>query len=79
MATLSPENTLSSLLIPRLFVHIKNGTYSLYPSSLNSSVIGDSCEPWTAGHPNISDKIVLIRYGGCRGSEQQANAVKAGA
>ncbi|KAF4248816.1 hypothetical protein CNMCM8980_004936 [Aspergillus fumigatiaffinis] len=57
----------------------KNGTYSLYPSSLNSSVIGDSCEPWTAGHPNISDKIVLIRYGGCRGSEQQANAVKAGA
>ncbi|PKX95126.1 subtilisin-like protein [Aspergillus novofumigatus IBT 16806] len=57
----------------------KNGTYSLYPSSLNASVIGDSCEPWTADHPNISNKIVLIRYGGCRNSVQQANAVKAGA
>ncbi|GFF57977.1 minor extracellular protease vpr [Aspergillus udagawae] len=57
----------------------KNGTYSLYPSSLNASVIGDSCEPWTADRPNLSDKIVLIRYGGCHGSEQQANAVKAGA
>ncbi|KAJ6022554.1 hypothetical protein N7499_007869 [Penicillium canescens] len=57
----------------------KNGTYSLYPSSLNASVVGDSCEPWTAGHPDVSDKIVLIRYGGCKGSQQQANAVKAGA
>jgi hypothetical protein len=57
----------------------KNGTYSLYPSSLNASVVGDSCKPWTAGHPDVSDKIVLIRYGGCKGSQQQANAVKAGA
>lgn len=57
----------------------KNGTYTLYPSSLNASIVGDSCEPWTGTHPNLSDKIVLIRYGGCRGSEQQANAVKAGA
>ncbi|CAG8908989.1 unnamed protein product [Penicillium egyptiacum] len=56
-----------------------NGTYTLYPSSLNTSVVGDSCKPWTGNHPNISDKIVLIRYGGCRGSVQQANAVKAGA
>lgn len=56
-----------------------NGTYALYPSSLNASVVGDSCEPWTGNHPNLSDKIVLIRYGGCRGSQQQANAVKAGA
>jgi hypothetical protein len=57
----------------------KNGTYALYPSSLNASVVGDSCEPWTGNHPNLTDKIVLIRYGGCRGSQQQANAVKAGA
>lgn len=57
----------------------KNGTYALYPSSLNASIVGDSCEPWTGSHPDLSDKIVLIRYGGCRGSEQQANAVKAGA
>ncbi|KAI9932565.1 hypothetical protein MW887_008810 [Aspergillus wentii] len=57
----------------------KNGSYMLYPSSLNTSVVGDSCEPWTGNHPNISNKIVLIRYGGCRGSVQQANAVKAGA
>lgn len=57
----------------------KNGTYSLYPSSLNASVVGDSCEPWTTDHPDLSTKIVLIRYGGCKGSQQQANAVKAGA
>ncbi|OQE13684.1 hypothetical protein PENFLA_c044G06886 [Penicillium flavigenum] len=57
----------------------KNGTYALYPSSLNASVVGDFCEPWTGNNANISDKIVLIRYGGCRGSQQQANAVKAGA
>lgn len=57
----------------------KNGTYTLYPSSLNASVVGDSCEPWTDDHPDLSDKIVLIRYGGCRSSQQQANAVKAGA
>ncbi|KAJ5771265.1 uncharacterized protein N7511_003316 [Penicillium nucicola] len=57
----------------------KNGTYSLYPSSLNASVVGDSCEPWTGDHPDLSDKIVLIRYGGCKGSQQQANALKAGA
>ncbi|OQD85642.1 hypothetical protein PENANT_c009G10418 [Penicillium antarcticum] len=57
----------------------KNGTSPLYPSSLNASVVGDSCEPWTADHPNLSDKIVLIRYGGCKGSQQQANAVKVGA
>lgn len=57
----------------------KNGSYALYPSSLNASIVGDSCEPWTGSHPDLSDKIVLIRYGGCHGSEQQANAVKAGA
>ncbi|CAG8118329.1 unnamed protein product [Penicillium olsonii] len=57
----------------------KNGTYTLYPSSLNTSVVGDSCEPWTDDHPDLSDKIVLIRYGGCKSSQQQANAVKAGA
>ena len=57
----------------------KNGTYALYPSSLNASIVGDSCKPWTGNHPDLSDKIVLIRYGGCRGSQQQANAVKAGA
>ncbi|GFF57338.1 hypothetical protein IFM51744_09172 [Aspergillus udagawae] len=57
----------------------KNGTYTLYPSSLNISVVGDSCQPWTGNHPNLTDKIVLIRYGGCRNSQQQANAVKAGA
>ncbi len=57
----------------------KNGTYALYPSSLNASIVGDSCEPWTGNHLDLSDKIVLIRYGGCRGSTQQANAVKAGA
>ncbi|KAJ5113368.1 hypothetical protein N7456_001902 [Penicillium angulare] len=57
----------------------KNGTYPLYPSSLNSSVVGDSCEPWTGDHPDLSDKVVLIRYGGCRGIQQQANAVNAGA
>jgi hypothetical protein len=56
-----------------------NGTYALYPSSLNSSVVGDSCQPWTGNHPNLTDKIVLIRYGGCRSSMQQTNAVNAGA
>ncbi|CAG8093582.1 unnamed protein product [Penicillium salamii] len=56
-----------------------NGTYTLYPSSLNASVVGDSCEPWTGDHPDLSDKVVLIRYGGCKSSLQQANAAKAGA
>ncbi|KAJ5479059.1 hypothetical protein N7530_004568 [Penicillium desertorum] len=57
----------------------KNGTYALYPSSLNASVVGDFCEPWTGNNANLSDKIVLIRYGGCRSSQKQTNAIKAGA
>jgi hypothetical protein len=57
----------------------KNGTYGLYPSSLNTSVVNDSCEPWTGNHPDLSDKIVLIRFGGCRTLVQQANAIQAGA
>ncbi|CAI7601213.1 unnamed protein product [Penicillium pancosmium] len=57
----------------------KNGTYGLYPSSLNTSIVNDSCESWTGTHPDLSDKIVLIRYGGCSSRVQQANAVQAGA
>ncbi|KAK9856740.1 hypothetical protein MYU51_000631 [Penicillium brevicompactum] len=57
----------------------KNGTYTLYPTSFNTSVVGDSCEPWTGNHPDLSDKIVLIRYGGCRSSLQQKHAAEAGA
>lgn len=56
----------------------KNGTYALYPSSLNASAVDDSCEPWTGSH-DVSSKIVLIRYGGCKSSHKQANAIKAGA
>lgn len=57
----------------------KNGTYTLYPTSFNTSVVGDSCEPWTGDHPDLSDKIVLIRFGGCRSSLQQKHAAEAGA
>ncbi|OAQ60157.1 subtilisin [Pochonia chlamydosporia 170] len=54
-----------------------NGTYQLYPLSLNSSIVGDGCTPWTA-KTDLSRKMVLIRRGGCNFQIKQDNAAKAG-
>jgi hypothetical protein len=56
-----------------------NGTYQLYPLSLNSSIVGDGCSPWAANSPDLSSTIVLIRRGGCSFKVKQGNAAKAGA
>jgi subtilisin family serine protease len=57
----------------------KNGTYQLYPLSLNSSIVGDGCEALPSSTPDLSKKIVLIRRGGCAFSLKAANAANAGA
>ncbi|KAL4867991.1 hypothetical protein BDV12DRAFT_108997 [Aspergillus spectabilis] len=56
-----------------------NGTYELYPVSLNASVESDACTPFPATTPDISDKIVLIRRGGCKFADKAKNAANAGA
>ncbi|KAJ5085100.1 hypothetical protein N7532_009871 [Penicillium argentinense] len=56
-----------------------NGTYQLYPLSLDSSVENDGCEALPADTPDLSKKIVLIRRGGCGFQDKADNAIKAGA
>lgn len=56
-----------------------NGTYELYPLSLNASVEADGCEALPSTTPDLSKKIVLIRRGGCAFEDKADNAVKAGA
>ncbi|GES66427.1 subtilisin-like protein [Aspergillus terreus] len=56
-----------------------NGTYELYPVSLNTSVEGDACQPFPSNTPDISNKIVLIRRGGCGFAKKAKNAADAGA
>jgi hypothetical protein len=56
-----------------------NGTYQLYPLSLNTSVETDGCEALPSNTPDLSKKVVLIRRGGCGFSTKAANAANAGA
>lgn len=56
-----------------------NGTYQLYPLSLNSSVVGDGCAALPPNTPDLAKKIVLIRRGGCGFQTKATNAAKAGA
>ncbi|KAJ5554369.1 hypothetical protein N7513_004328 [Penicillium frequentans] len=56
-----------------------NGTYQLYPLSLNASVENDGCQALPSSTPDLSKKIVLIRRGGCSFENKALNAVNAGA
>ncbi|KAJ5663887.1 hypothetical protein N7507_004618 [Penicillium longicatenatum] len=56
-----------------------NGTYQLYPLSLNTSVENDGCQVLSSSTPDLSKKIVLIRRGGCSFENKALNAVNAGA
>ncbi|KAH7323272.1 peptidase S8/S53 domain-containing protein [Stachybotrys elegans] len=55
-----------------------NGTYSLYPLSLNSSEATDGCSTIPSNAPDLSDKIVLVRRGGCSFGIKAENIAAAG-
>ncbi|KAF9890762.1 hypothetical protein FE257_005631 [Aspergillus nanangensis] len=55
-----------------------NGTYQLYPLSLDATIDGDGCEPLPANTPDLSNKIVLIRRGGCGFADKAKNVADAG-
>ncbi|KAJ5697879.1 hypothetical protein N7488_011563 [Penicillium malachiteum] len=56
-----------------------NGTYQLYPLSLSTSVENDGCKALPYTTPDLSNRIVLIRRGGCAFEDKAINAANAGA
>ena len=54
-------------------------TLPLWALNYDTTVADDGCEPFPADTPDLSDKIVLIRRGGCNFVVKAANAVAKGA
>ncbi|KAM0326741.1 hypothetical protein ACHAQA_006614 [Verticillium albo-atrum] len=52
---------------------------TIIPTSSNSTIADDACQPLPSDFPDLSNAIALIRRGGCDFIVKQANAEKAGA
>ncbi|ODA80923.1 hypothetical protein RJ55_03883 [Drechmeria coniospora] len=57
----------------------KNETLEVYATSTNITVEDDACDPLPNSTPDLSNKIVLIRYGHCIVTDKITNAVAKGA
>jgi len=53
--------------------------WPIYPLTLDTSIADDGCNPLPAGTPDLSNKVVLVRRGGCNFSQKQQNIAAFGA
>ncbi|KAG4438387.1 hypothetical protein IFR05_006149 [Cadophora sp. M221] len=53
--------------------------WPIYPLTLDTSMADDACNPLPAGTPNLGNKVVLVRRGGCNFSQKQQNVAAFGA
>lgn len=51
----------------------------IVPTSLNTSIAGDACQPLPIGTPSLNDSVALVRRGGCDFAVKQANVEALGA
>lgn len=61
----------------RLDHDFQKRTYELYILSLNPSIGDDGCKPLPSSTPDLSNRIVLIRNGGCDIDNKLSNVLKA--
>lgn len=45
--------------------------WPIYPLTLDTGITDDACNPLPAGTPDLSNKVVLVRRGGCNFSQKQ--------